>query len=49
MKIVGLFNIKLEQEMRNLACGDHLSAGFHYRGWILGIRCFRLTSLEVYQ
>ena len=24
VKIVWLYNIKLEQEMRNLACGDHL-------------------------
>ena len=26
-----------------------MSAGFHYMGWILGIHCFRLTSLDVYQ
>ena len=29
--------------------GNEMSAGFYYRGWILGIHCFRLTSLDVYQ
>ena len=26
--------------------GSEMSAGFHYMVWILGIHCFRLTSLE---
>ena len=39
--------------MRNLLVviiqGNEMSAAFHYRGWILGINCFRLTSLDIYQ
>ena len=27
--------------------GNETSEGFHYRGWILAIHCFRLTSLNV--
>ena len=26
-----------------------MSAGFPYMGWILGLHCFRLTNLDVYQ
>ena len=50
MKIVCLYNIKLEQEIRILLVviiqGNEMS-GFHYRGWILSINCFRLTSLDI--
>ena len=52
MKIVELYNIKLEREMEILLVviiqGYEMSAGFHCRGWILGIHSFRLTGLDVY-
>ena len=52
MKIVCLYNIKLEQEIRILLVviiqGNEMS-GFHYRAWILGKNCFWLTSLDIYE